>query len=383
MQSLSEQGMLQLRVKATYEYQGHPWIQLEHLEYDGLLPERAVAATLLGRDNAVLGSGIFDPRDPLAAWRRYSYAEGVPFDESYLVNAINESLSRRPDEGCLRLIHSDADYLPGLVVERYDSILTITAETAAIDGFLEFIAAVFKENFNPAEVVFLNHVPGRAAFGLNATPRTLSGNQLKGRWIGLDGIAFRIDLLRPEKPSLFLDQREQWLLLGSLCEGRTVLDAFSHSGAFALHVAKAGAEHVVAVDLSDVCTKAIGASAQRNECFIETINCDAAAFLAEREAGDFDCIILDPPSVAMEDKERLCALHADAFRCLPSGGLLATYCRSNEMSLTEFERLVSLAAAQAGREGRIFARTGQPFDFPTLLNLPQTNYLKGLILQVE
>jgi 23S rRNA (cytosine1962-C5)-methyltransferase len=76
-------------------------------------------------------------------------------------------------------------------------------------------------------------------------------------------------------------------------------------------------------------------------------------------------------------------LHVSAFSCLPSGGVLATYCRSGAVALDAFERMVSSAAAEVGREGRIFARTGQPFDFPTLLNFPESNYLKGLILQVE
>jgi 23S rRNA (cytosine1962-C5)-methyltransferase len=190
-------------------------------------------------------------------------------------------------------------------------------------------------------------------------------------------------LMQPQKPRFFLDQREQHSLVGSLCEGRVVLDAFSHSGAFAMQALRAGAEHVVATDLSETCVKAIGANAQRNECFIETIDCDAAAFLAERTVGDFDCIILDPPSEMAADLDALKQLHVSAFRCLPAGGVLATYCRSESITLEAFERLVSIAAAEVGREGRIFARTGQPFDFPTLLNFPEANILKGLILQVE
>ena len=85
----------------------------------------------------------------------------------------------------------------------------------------------------------------------------------------------------------------------------------------------------------------------------------------------------------MQDWETLKQVHASAFRCLPAGGVLATYCRSETISLQVFEQMVAAGAAQAGREGRIFARTGQPFDFPSLLNFPESHYLKGLILQVE
>jgi 23S rRNA (cytosine1962-C5)-methyltransferase len=199
----------------------------------------------------------------------------------------------------------------------------------------------------------------------------------------MDGVAYRLDLLQAGKPRLYLDQCEQYVLVGSLCEGRCVLDAFAHAGGFALHAARNGAEHVVALDLSETCVKAIGANAQRNECFIETLDCDALAFLAERAAGDFDCIILDPPASWSADRSALLDLQERALNCLPSGGVLATYCRSDQMSAADFEALVAEAAGRAGREGRIFARTGQPFDFPSLLSLPESSVLKGLILQVE
>jgi 23S rRNA (cytosine1962-C5)-methyltransferase len=362
---------------------GHPWIALNALNLAEGIADDGTSCTLYTPGGECLGSGIFDQRDATAAWRRFSFAEGVAFDESYLVGAIHEALGRRGQEGCQRLISSDADYLPGLIVEQYDSVLAITAENAAVDLHLDLIADILNEALKPQEIIFLNNGLTREAFGLESYIRTLSGNNLKGRWVEIDEVAYRVDLMNPEKPRIFLDQREQHVLVGSLCEGRVVLDAHAHAGAFALHALKAGAEHAVALDISEVYVKAIGANAQRNECFIEGIDCDAAAFLAERSVGDFDCIVLDPTFVDTTDFENLQQLHASAFRCLPPGGILATYCRSTTVGLEAFERMVASAAAEAGREGRIFARTGQPFDFPTLLNLPESNALKGLILQVE
>ena len=362
---------------------GHPWVRLADLDLADSVLVDGNAATLIAADGHVLGSGIFDRRNLAAAWRRFSWAEAVAFDESYIADAMQEALGRRGESDCQRLISSDADYLPGLIVEKYGDVLTITAETAAADAHLNMIAELLKEHLAPQEIVFLNDCESRAAYGLARDVRTLSGNNLKGRWVEIDELSYRLDLMQPQKPRFFLDQREQHSLVGSLCEGRVVLDAFSHSGAFAMQALRAGAEHVVATDLSETCVKAIGANAQRNECFIETIDCDAAAFLAERTVGDFDCIILDPPSEMAADLDALKQLHVSAFRCLPAGGVLATYCRSESITLEAFERLVSIAAAEVGREGRIFARTGQPFDFPTLLNFPEANILKGLILQVE
>lgn len=382
MDTFSEPALATVHTVSSFQTSGHPWVQSVDLKQDASIALGS-SVELLDAQGVSLGCGIYDSRDPVAAWRRYSFADGVAFDESYLGAAIHEALSRRGEEGCQRLIHSDADYLPGLIVEQYDQVLTITAETAAIDAHLPLIAEILKEACLPQEIVFLNHTVKREAFGLERSVTTLSGNNLKGRWVQIDEVACRVDWMNPEKPSVFLDQREQHLLVGSLCEGRSVLDAHAHAGGFALHALRGGAEHAVAIDKSEMCAKAIGAHAQQNNCFIESINCDAAAFLAEREVGDFDCIVLDPPQVELGDFEALRALHADAFRCLPSGGILATYARSASVTLDQFEKLVASAAALAGREGRIFARTGQPFDFPALLNLPESNYLKGLILQVE
>jgi len=380
---ISKDNVLRLKRTAREGAFGHPWVRLDDLDLTDCILIDGSAATLITANGHALGSGIFDRRNLAAAWRRFSWAEAVAFDESYIADTIQEALTRRGESNCQRLISSDADYLPGLIVEKYADVLTITAQTAAADAHLDMIAKLLKEQLAPQEIVFLNDCESRAVYGLERDVRTLSGNNLKGRWVEIDELSYRLDLMQPQKPRFFLDQREQHSLVGSLCEGRVVLDAFSHSGAFAMQALRAGAEHVVATDLSETCMKAIGANAQRNACCIETIDCDAAAFLAERTVGDFDCIILDPPSEMVADLDALKQLHVSAFRCLPAGGVLATYCRSESIKLEAFERLVSTAATEVGREGRIFARTGQPFDFPTLLNFPEGNILKGLILQVE
>lgn len=379
----SIENVLRLQSDSPRVVSGHPWVRLGAIEgMDDAIADGS-AAMLYAADDASLGSGVFDRRDGCAVWRRFSWAEGVDFDEGYIADALQEALDRRGEESCRRLVSSDADYLPGLVVEQYEDVITVSAQTYAVDCHLDLIAEILKEQLSPREIVFLNDCASRAAFGLERSIRTLSGNNLKGCWVAIDELLYRLDLMNPDKPRFFLDQREQHALVGSLCEGRVVLDAFSHSGAFALHALKGGAEHVVAVDIASACVKAIGANAQRNECFVEAMDCDVARFLAERSVGDFDCIILDPPAEAAADFASFEQLHTSAFRCLPAGGVLATYCRSESICPDAFERMVSAAAVAAGREGRIFARTGQPFDFPTLLNLPESHYLKGLILQVE
>ena len=205
------------------------------------------------------------------------------------------------------LSRSQVDIRFPALAGRVSSILS-----HAVDAEMEAIVECLKEACEPQEIVFLNDLPERAALGLECTTRTLSGQNLKARWVEVDGLAYRLDWLNPEKPRFFLDQREQHALVGSLCEGRTVLDGYAHSGAFALQAARAGAEHVVAVDSSLPCIKAIGAQAQKNNCFVETIQADISAFLNERKIGELDAIILDPPQSEAFDTANVEALHTSA-----------------------------------------------------------------------
>ena len=382
LKALSNSKPARMHVSPAFVAKNHPWVQLEEIVSDSAIVAGS-AVELMDESGCSLGCGIYDPRDLDAAWRRYSFADAVSFDEAYVATAIEEALSRRGNEGCQRIVHSDADYLPGLIVEQYEQIFTVTAETAAMDVHLPFIVDLIKEICTPHELVFRNHVSIRKAFDLECSIKTMSSNHLKARWMEIDGILHRVDCMQPEKPCVQLDQREQYALVGSLCEGRCVLDAYAHSGGFALSAASSGAEHVVAIDSSELCVKAIGASAQRNDCFIEAIQCDVLEFLKDRQVGDFDCIVLDPPEELWSDEASIRAIHEEAFRILPKGGILATYARLANFDSRQLERIVSAAAGLSGREGRIFARTGLPFDFPCLLNLPETSYLKGLIILVE
>ena len=352
----------------------HPWLPKSALSFPDGEPPLATAATLVDAQGQSLGSGLYDPRDALGAWRRFSWGEEVVFDETYIASTIHEALGRRGDESCRRLISSDADYLPGLIVEQFEDLLVIESQTAAVEQHQGLIAEILKECFTPQEMLVINQVGER---------RTLSGNNLKGRWIEVDGLSYRIDPLNAEKPHFYLDQREQYSLVGSLCEGRHVLDCFAHSGAFALQAMHCGAEMAVAVDHNEYCAKAIGANAQKNGLVVEAIHAEVDEVLDRCDPGAFDVMIFDPPEDCAANVDALEAMHRRAFSILPPGGVLATYCRGTSLEASELDQIVSNAAAMSGREGRIFARISQPFDFPVLLNLPESRSLKGLILQVE
>ncbi|MGB0263314.1 MAG: class I SAM-dependent rRNA methyltransferase [Opitutales bacterium] len=370
-------------VRTTSELNGHPWVALADLDCEGTVPPNARAVSLYAADGTPLGSGIYDARDPRAAWRRFSLAEGVDWSMDYIVEALQAAIARRPEEACQRLVSSDADYLPGLIVELYQDVLLVSAETAAVEAHLESILEVLQEGYQPREIVVRSDSAQRSAYGLSTDVRTLSGNRLKGYWIEVDGLQYRIDLLNTSKPCFHLDQREQHALVGSLCAERRVLDCSTSVGGFALQALQQGACGAVALDVDPMAVKAIGANAQKNGLSVDALATDVSAYLGSCEAGRFDAIVLDPPATLAADAAALAALQRQAFAIVPPGGLLATYCRDVELSAQAFESLLAGAAAAAGREARIFARTAQPFDFPMLLCLPQSQALKGLIVQVE
>jgi len=359
---------------------GHPWLDLSNLRALNGELTTAASATVYSADGQCLGSGVFDPRDPVAVWRRFSWEAEAVFDANYVADAIQSALERRSDEACQRLIHSDADYLPGLIVEIYGEVILLRVENAAIESHLATILEIFVEMVAPREIV-IEHPATCEAFGIESGIRTHSGQNLKGFWFEIDEIAYRLDLLNADKPRFFLDQREQHSLVGSLCAGRRVLDAFATQAAFALQALRHGAAEVVAVDHSSDAVKAIGANSQKNQLPVQAVVTDVLDFLSEQAAGSFDCIILDPPEGM--DAEQLIKLQQRAFSVLDQGGVLATYCRAATLGREAFESMVAEAASTVGREGRVFARISQPFDFPVLLNLPESAHLKGLILQVE
>ena len=367
---------------------GHPWVYANELE---ALPDAAfdgLALSLRDQRGRSLGSGIYNSRSQIA-WRRFSRADGIPFDMGYLADALQEAVGRRAEEPCRRLVWSDADYIPGLIVDQFDELVVVQAVTKAVETQLDEICNWFAETLEPADILLRNDAPVREREGLESYVRTHSGRTLEPRWVDIDGLEYELDLANSQKTGFYLDQREQHGLVASLAEGRRVLDGFCNQGAFGLQAAKAGAEEVTCVDSSADCIEAVRRNAARNECTVEAVEANMFDTMKALEPGAFDLIVLDPPSFARNRKSVAGALRGykelnlRAFQSLPSGGILATYCCSQHVSATEYEQVVASAAADAGREARLFARTGQPFDHPVRINFPESEYLKGLIYAVE
>ena len=384
--------MLRLRLKKLpfpRVLRGHPWVFAS--EVQELLPQEANGSTveLFDARNRLLGTGIYNGLSQIV-WRRISYTPVPQLDKDFFLSAIGAALTRRPKDMAVgRLVWSEADYLPGLVVDRFESTLVVQTLTLAMDKALAPICEALKELFSPEEIILRNDAPSRRYEGLKPLVQTLSGRPWPARWIEIEGIAYWLDLPGAQKTGFFLDQRFQHLNVARYAKGRRVLDGFCNQGGFALQCAKAGAKASLAIDISADCVSATARNAQYNALNVETVQSNMFDWFTANRDRQFDLIILDPPSFARGRQAVQGALRGykelnlRALRMLSAGGILATYSCSHGVSEDAFFGALADAAADSHRSVRLLERTGQPFDHPVLLNMPESQYLKGLIISVD
>jgi len=367
--------------------QGHPWVFAA--EVQNLLPETFKGEGVALRDakGRFLGMGIYN-QDSQIIWRRFSYDQ-VDLDEDFLAHALKQSIDRR---GCIsvgRLVWSEVDYLPGLIVDRFQHILVLQAQTDAMDKRVDELACTLKRLLPDIEdVVIRNDAPSRLHEGLPLVSRTLSGQTVAPQWYTIDGIDYFLDLEKGQKTGFYLDQRQEHQRIAQWCAGKTVLDGFCNQGAFGLQAAQHGAKKVLSIDSSATCIEMVKKNAQKNQYLAIQAQVDNMFdYLSGEHDTAFDVIVLDPPSFA-RNKQALSGalrgykeLNLRAIKRLKPGGILATYVCSHAISLSMLQEVVAQAAADNRACLRLLASTGQPLDHPVLITFPESAYLKGLVLQ--
>ncbi len=368
---------------------GHPWVFAGEVERPPQDAADGHAADLVDPRGRSLGSGIYNSRSKIV-WRRFARDNGAAWDEEAVCGRIDAAVARRdPSARFCRLVWSEADDLPGLVVDRYDDVLVLQALTLGVDRLLAEIVGCLRALPDVTEVILRNDAPVRRQEGLARAVSTVSGAAVPPRWFTVEGIEYRLDLTGGQKTGFYLDQREQHPAVGAMAAGRRVLDAFCHQGGFALHCAKAGAASVLALDSSAEAVEAARANAARNGL---TITAEVANvfdyFTSHREArGLFDLIILDPPPFARARSALDGALRGykelnlRALRLLSPGGILATYTCSQPVDRTLFRSVLADAARDARRSATILAEPRQPADHPVRLDFPESEYLRGYLLR--
>lgn len=381
-----------LRLKPTARrarvLRGHPWVFRGELERLPRSLTDGTGVTLCDGQGRLLGSGILNARSKIA-WRRFAREER-PFDAAFLREALEAAVTRREGQGGIgRLVWSEADHLPGLVIDRFDAVFVVQATTLAMDRNLDTIESWLRERYTVEEIVYRNDAPSRRHEGLGQEVRTASGESFAPRWLEIDGVRHEIDLTGSQKTGFYLDQRDEHRRIGSLSEGRRVLDAFAGQGAFALQAARGGAASVLAVETSEEGVERGRRAAVENGLSIEWRAENVFDFFTHHRDERFGLIVLDPPSFARNRGALDGALRGykeinlRALGCLEPGGTLATYSCSQHVDRETFLAVLMDAAADARREVEVVTLTGQPADHPVLLNVPETEYLKGAILRVR
>ena len=382
---------LKLKPNATARVRsGHPWVFGNECEQ--LLPAEHDGEVVECRDGKgrFLGSGIYNSKSQIV-WRRLS-RERVELNADYLRSALERALARREGLGDFkRLVWSESDDLPGVVVDQFGDTLVAQLQTLALEKRSALLADLLADLVKPAEIIFRNDANIRKLEGLPVEVHTRSGQQWEPRWTRIDGVDYWLDLQGGQKTGFYLDQRHQHTLLEKYAPGKRVLDAFCNQGSFALHCARAGAASVLGLDSAFDAVGQAKKNAARNNLSVEFQAANVFDwFTGQRDAAPaWDLIILDPPPFAKSKSALESALRGykelnlPALKALTPGGILATYTCSHHMQDHQLRSVLAEAAADAKRVVHILEFCHQPADHPVLVTMAESEYLRGYILRVD
>ena len=314
-------------------------------------------------------------------------------------------LQAAPETNACRVVFSEADFLPGLIIDRYHDVVSMQVLTQAMDApaARAAIAETLKEELcgpgRPGDTS-PRPVTDELALVEKVEPRIRELEQLPPRETGavlgektttvysLNGVKFHYDAAGGQKTGAFLDQRENYAAAERYAHG-DALDTFTYQGGFALHLARA-CNAVTAVDSSRPALEVADQNAELNGREVEWIEANVFDLLKDYSAAgkQYDTIVLDPPAFAKSKRDLPAAirgykeLNLRALKMLRPGGVLVTCSCSYHLSEADFLEMLQSAAADARRFPRVLEKRGQAQDHPVLLTVPETSYLKCLILQV-
>lgn len=395
-ESASKPNRLRLRITAAAENHlraGHPWVFSDSVlekNRDGIAGELAV---IFDRKDKFLAVGFFDPESPIRV-RVLHVGKPQTIDTAFWRARLDAALRRR--EGLFdarttgyRVINGESDGWPGLVLDRYETTLVMKIYTPAWIARLDEICGLMREQLKPAKLVvrYSRNVRPSADSQTNADDSTLRPVVFRE-----NDIRFEADVWRGQKTGFFLDQRENRRVVETLSRGRKVLNAFSFSGGFSLYAARGGAKSVTDLDIS---AHAL-ASAKRNfalnaddkiisACRHESVQADVFEWLSGNAAGQFDLIVLDPPSLAKREAEHAGAIRAygklveSGIGHLSAGGILVACSCSAHVTAEEFFTAVRQAASRSGRRFTELQTTHHAPDHHA--SFKEANYLKGIYLR--
>lgn len=372
---------------------GHPWLFRSDIERVSGNPLPGNAIDVHAQDGRFLGRGFFNPNSQITIRMLTRWEE--PITRAFFERRIRQAWAYRQqiaDVNSCRVIFAESDFLPGLIVDKFNDILVMQTLSMGMDHMKETIVSLLQEIIAPRGIYERNDVPVRDLEGLPQQTGFLSEPFDTMVEMRENGVRFLVDVAEGQKTGFFLDQKENRAALAPLVPGKDVLDCFTHTGSFALHAAHYGAKQVTGVDISDHAVACARQNALLNGYEDRTQFVEANAFDFLRQASDrkdsFDVVILDPPAFtktrqAIEGAVRgYKEINLRALKLVRPGGFLVSCSCSHHVSQDLFLKTIHDAAVDAHRQVRLVEYRSQAKDHPILLASAETQYIKCAILQV-
>ena len=371
---------------------GHDWVfSSEVLKVFGNPADGDVISIKDGRDR-MLGSAIWNSKSQIVA-RRFSHRRqdlDLDFFKRRIVQAVEYRARRQVNPRLHRVVWSESDGLPGVIVDRYGEQFVLQLTTLGMDQRKEILVDAISDVLGGRNIIERSDAAVRRVEGLAQTSGVLRG-EAQPTEFEICGVKFSIDLLGAQKTGFYLDQVSHYPAVAEFAAGRRVLDCFCNEGAFALACARAGATEVIGVEMQASAIAAARENAKRNQLAVRWVEQDVFVYLraAEKAGAQFDLIVLDPPSFTktksgVRDAIRgYRELHLRAFKMLSRDGILATFSCSHHITDAILSETISAALVDARRSARRLRRFEQALDHPVLPTMPETEYFRGVLLEMK
>lgn len=371
---------------------GHPWIYASEIENVEGAFENGDIVDVKDFRGKFIGRGFYNPQSQISL--RILTRNDEPCDRAFFAKRVSDAWEYRKllcDPNSCRLIYSESDFLPGLVVDKFGDVLVLQSLSLGIDRVKDMICDLLMEIVKPAGIYERSDVPVRRLEGMEMTTGLLRGEVPDIVEMKENGIRFGVDVKNGQKTGFFLDQKQNRAALAPICKDAKVLDCFCHNGSFSLHAATFGAKSVLGIDISEEALVVARENAARNgltNVTFEAANC-FDLLREQTEAGEkYDVVILDPPAFTKNKAAVQSAIRGykeinlRGLKLVRDGGFLVTCSCSQHILPEMFQDIINQAARDAKKRVRLVEYRTQATDHPILPQSIETKYLKCMILQV-
>lgn len=379
--------------------QMHPWVFSGAIEQIKGKPENGDIVIVNDSNNAFLAYGFFNDKSRVAV-RLLEWNQDSEIDENWWRKKIRTAVKHRENlntehTNTYRLIFSEADFLPGLIVDRYADFLSVQILTSGIERIKGIILDELQQLLNPKGIFDRSDASARAHEGMEASSGGILWGAEPPEFVSVkeNGILYQVNIAEGQKSGFYCDQRDNRKWVAEYAKGKKVLDCFSYSGGFSLNALGQDAAEVISVDSSALALETLKRNIEGNnfkkiphKLIQSDVNKQLRAF--REENAKFDIIILDPPKYAPSRSALTKAsraykdLNRMAMLLLNEGGLLATFSCSGAVDISTFKQILAWAALDAGKEVQFIQQFSQAADHPVRSSFPEGEYLKGLLCRV-